>query len=196
MLAFAAPQAAGLSLQTVQGVEHRVTQNQGAGLGYLLPLDRGLCLAFALGLEWVAEEGLVTGIMGVVFFVVNAVFALILLILVLISSVYAIVSKNPDTRYQPMRDDRGSFIKSQTQLTTELDALGATARGETKSFEDSSSLSGFYPNRADSPAQSLQRQQPHSPLESSMPLFPADSSAPVVHGNAAQDTSIKVLENG
>ncbi|EGC41422.1 DUF907 domain-containing protein [Histoplasma capsulatum var. duboisii H88] len=123
------------------------------------------------------QPGLVTGIMGVVFFVVNAVFALILLILVLISSVYAIVSKNPDTRYQPMRDDRGSFIKSQTQLTTELDALGATARGETKSFEDSSSLSGFYPNRADSPAQSLQRQQPHSPLESSMPLFPADSSA-------------------
>lgn len=31
-----------------------------------------------------------------------------------------------------MRDDRGSFIKSQTQLTTELDALGATARGEGK----------------------------------------------------------------
>lgn len=30
-----------------------------------------------------------------------------------------------------MRDDRGSFIKSQTQLNvnTELDALGATARG-------------------------------------------------------------------
>src|SRR5277367_6201327 len=70
--------------------------------------------------------------MGVVFFIVNAVFALVLLILVLIASVYAIVSKNPDTRYQPMRDDRGSFIKSQTQLTTELDALGATARGDIK----------------------------------------------------------------
>ncbi|OAX82396.1 hypothetical protein ACJ72_03258 [Emergomyces africanus] len=120
------------------------------------------------------QPGLVTGIMGVVFFVINAVFAVILLILVLISSVYAIVSKNPDTRYQPMRDDRGSFIKSQTQLTTELDALGATARGESKSFEDASSLSGSYPNRADSPAQSIQRQQPHSPLDSSVPLFPAD----------------------
>ena len=68
--------------------------------------------------------------MGVVFFVVNAVFALVLLLLVLIASIYAIASKNPDTRYQPMRDDRGSFIKSQNSLhTTELDALGATARG-------------------------------------------------------------------
>src|SRR5947207_13412942 len=69
--------------------------------------------------------------MGVIFFIVNAGFALILLVLVLIASVYAFASKNPDTRYQPMRDDRGSFIKSQSALTTELDALGATARGDT-----------------------------------------------------------------
>jgi hypothetical protein len=70
--------------------------------------------------------------MGVIFFIKNAVFALVLLIMVLVSSGFAIFTKNPDTRYQPMRDDRGSFIKSQTQLTTELDALGATARGEGK----------------------------------------------------------------
>lgn len=78
------------------------------------------------------QPDIVTGVMGVVFFVLNAVFALILLILVLIASVYAIASKNPETRYQPMRDDRGSFIKSNSQLTTELDALGATARGDMK----------------------------------------------------------------
>lgn len=70
--------------------------------------------------------------MGVVFFIYNAAFALILLLMVLASSITALTSKNPDTRYQPMRDDRGSFIKSQTQLNTELDALGATARGEGK----------------------------------------------------------------
>jgi hypothetical protein len=52
--------------------------------------------------------------------------------MLLVSSGFALFTKNPDTRYQPMRDDRGSFIKSQTQLTTELDALGATARGEGK----------------------------------------------------------------
>jgi hypothetical protein len=70
--------------------------------------------------------------MGVIFFVLNAAFSLVLLIMLLVSSGFALFTKNPDTRYQPMRDDRGSFIKSQTQLTTELDALGATARGEGK----------------------------------------------------------------
>jgi hypothetical protein len=60
------------------------------------------------------------------------VFSTILLIIVLVASVIAITAKNPDTRYQPMRDDRSSFIKSQSQLNTELDALGATARGESK----------------------------------------------------------------
>lgn len=71
--------------------------------------------------------------MGVLFFIINAVFALVIILMVLWASVWALISKNPDTRYQPMRDDRGSFIKSQTNLgTTELDALGATARGDPK----------------------------------------------------------------
>jgi hypothetical protein len=71
--------------------------------------------------------------MGVIFFIYNAAFALVLLLMVLVASGFALFTKNPDTRYQPMRDDRGSFIKSQTQLTgNELDALGATARGEGK----------------------------------------------------------------
>ncbi|KAJ4299132.1 putative flavin carrier protein 3 [Kalmusia sp. IMI 367209] len=78
------------------------------------------------------QPAIVTGVMGVIFFIYNAVFALVLLLMVLVSSGFALFTKNPDTRYQPMRDDRGSFIKSQTQLTTELDALGATARGEGK----------------------------------------------------------------
>ena len=77
-------------------------------------------------------QAIVTGVMGVIFFVYNAAFSLVLLIMLLVSSGFALFTKNPDTRYQPMRDDRGSFIKSQTQLTTELDALGATARGEGK----------------------------------------------------------------
>ncbi|KAF3933174.1 hypothetical protein ABW19_dt0209090 [Dactylella cylindrospora] len=80
------------------------------------------------------EPGLVRGVLGVVFFVMNAIFALVLLILVLVATVYALVSKNPDTRYQPMRDDRASFIKSNTEMvgSTELDALGVTARGDHK----------------------------------------------------------------
>lgn len=70
--------------------------------------------------------------MGILFFLLNVIFAFVLLIMLLVSSGFAIFSKNPDVRYQPMRDDRGSFIKSQTNLTNELDALGATARGENK----------------------------------------------------------------
>jgi hypothetical protein len=77
-------------------------------------------------------QGIVTGVLGVIFFVLNAVFATVLLVMVLVSSIIAITSKNPETRYQPMRDDRGSFIKSQSNINTELDALGATARGESK----------------------------------------------------------------
>ncbi|KAF2871515.1 hypothetical protein BDV95DRAFT_594620 [Massariosphaeria phaeospora] len=82
--------------------------------------------------EIFSQPPIVTGVMGVIFFIYNAAFALVLLIMVLVASGFALFTKNPDTRYQPMRDDRGSFIKSQTQLTTELDALGATARGEGK----------------------------------------------------------------
>lgn len=78
------------------------------------------------------QPGIVTGVMGVIFFVYNAAFSTILLVIVLVASTIAITAKNPESRYQPMRDDRGSFIKSQSQLTTELDALGATARGESK----------------------------------------------------------------
>jgi hypothetical protein len=128
--------------------------------------------------------------MGVVFFVINAVAALVLLILVLIASIYAMVSKNPDTRYQPMRDDRGSFIKSQTQLTTELDALGATARGDMKTTnykpnnpfdDDNGSFSSG--NGASVSRQNLEPnhtatagQPPLSPVDPSLPLFPSDNS--------------------
>lgn len=94
------------------------------------------------------QPPMVSGVMGVIFAFYNIVFAAVLLVLVLIASIYAIASKNPEVRYQPMRDDRGSFIKSQAALTTELDALGATARGDgqvynnDKTIDDDDSLSG------------------------------------------------------
>ncbi|ODM22808.1 hypothetical protein SI65_00397 [Aspergillus cristatus] len=152
------------------------------------------------------QPGLVTGVMGVVFFVYNAVFALVLLILVLIASIYAIVSKNPDTRYQPMRDDRGSFIKSQTQLTTELDALGATARGDAKGsaynsspFEDDDSFSSGNgasvgrqnlepPHSATSPHNATGG-VPVSPVDPSVPLFPSDNRGPPPSYNGMRSPS-------
>lgn len=140
------------------------------------------------------QPGLVTGVMGVVFFVINAVFSLVLIILVLLATVYAFIRKNPDTRYQPMTDDRASFIKSQTGLTTELDALAATARGDKGGYkhnldldDDNDSWSsdslrhgsnqpgaGATMNAA---AQNTYRDPPRSPISPSMPLFPAGNNA-------------------
>ncbi|KAG0652549.1 ion channel FLC2 [Hyphodiscus hymeniophilus] len=141
------------------------------------------------------QPGLVTGVMGVVFFVVNAAFSLVLIILVLIATIYAFVRKNPDSRYQPVADDRASFIKSQTQLTTELDALGATARGDLKGGHkhnldldddnDSWSSDSVQHNPANMAlppstpnSQSNHRESSRSPVNPSMPLFPAGNPGP------------------
>ncbi len=125
--------------------------------------------------------------MGVIFFVVNAIFALVLLLLVLIATCYAIFSKNPDTRYQPMRDDRGSFIKSQTQLNTELDALGVTARGDmaqkgyySRDLDDDDSFSSGSGKQPDPsrmplpPSTANSADPPRSPIDPSMPYYPSN----------------------
>ncbi|KAL8637470.1 MAG: hypothetical protein Q9228_005265 [Teloschistes exilis] len=146
------------------------------------------------------QPGIVTGVMGVVFFGINAVFAIILILMVLFATAWAIFSKNPDTRYQPMRDDRGSFIKSQTQLNTELDALGATARGgmtqtgykgrDLDDDEDSYSSGSGHRGRTHDAAgvplppstansnrsPSRHREPPRSPIDPNMPLFPSDGT--------------------
>ncbi|MCJ1322505.1 hypothetical protein MMC15_007854 [Xylographa vitiligo] len=135
---------------------------------------------------------IVTGIMGVIFFVYNAAFSLVLILMVIVTSVLAIFSKNPDTRYQPMRDDRGSFIKSQNNLNTELDALGATARGDMRMKardldDDSDSLSSgsmgrqqydasgvaLPPSTSASARNVPQYEPPHSPIDPSQPFIPS-----------------------
>ena len=147
--------------------------------------------------------------MGVIFFIYNAAFSLILLILVLIATVYAIVSKNPDTRYQPMRDDRGSFIKSQSQLNTELDALGATARGDMaqkgyygrdlEGDEDSFSSDGKH-HGSDAASVPLPpstahstREPPRAPIDSNMQYFPTDGGNR--HGTPHSDSSRGIYNN-
>ncbi|KAL9600514.1 MAG: hypothetical protein Q9219_003165 [cf. Caloplaca sp. 3 TL-2023] len=146
------------------------------------------------------QPGIVTGVMGVVYFGINAVFAIILIVMVLFSTAWAIFSKNPDTRYQPMRDDRGSFIKSQTQLNTELDALGATARGnmtqtgykgrdlddDEDSYSSGSGRRGRTHDAAGVPlppstatshrSPSRHREPPRSPIDPNMPFLPSDGT--------------------
>ncbi|OAA46063.1 calcium- spray protein [Metarhizium rileyi] len=133
---------------------------------------------------------IVVGVVGVVLFVLNAVFALVLLLMVIISTTFSLIRKNPDARYQYMADDRASFMKSQTHLTTttELDALAATARGDKAGgyksqmdLEDDASFSSDDLRRraagqntsAAASQHSFQGQHGRPPVNPSMPLFPA-----------------------
>ncbi|KAI5462428.1 hypothetical protein BGZ63DRAFT_355042 [Mariannaea sp. PMI_226] len=131
--------------------------------------------------------GIVIGVVGVILFVLNAAFALILLLMVMASTTFVFFRTNPDARYQFMADDRASFMKSQTQLntTTELDALAATARGDKGGYknhldlEDDESLSSDGMRRRTEFEQSQasfhrDNNPPRSPVNPSMPLFPAE----------------------
>lgn len=148
------------------------------------------------------QPRLVNGVVGIVLWVANAVFALVLLIMLIVTTVLIFFRKNPDTRYQAMADDRASFMKSQTQLnaTTELDALAATARGDKAGYkngldldDDADSISSDSLRRQVDPARqplppstansasagSYHRSEPpRSPVNPSMPLFPVDNRGP------------------
>lgn len=128
------------------------------------------------------SQMIVTGVMGVVFVFINLVFTAVLLFMVIFSSSYAIFVKNPDTRYQPMRDDRGSFVKSQTQLNvnTELDALGATARGD---MVQTSYKARDLDDDEDSYSSGSGRHQHEQPVPGGIPLRP---STPQSHRSGTQ----------
>ncbi|KAG5439303.1 hypothetical protein PCK2_000864 [Pneumocystis canis] len=65
--------------------------------------------------------GMVVAIFGIVFFLVNCAFALVLLILLIIASIYALVSENPDILHEQMEDDRTEFIKSKTDFLSDAE---------------------------------------------------------------------------
>ncbi|KAM7209207.1 flavin carrier protein 2 [Naviculisporaceae sp. PSN 640] len=140
------------------------------------------------------QPPLVTGVVGLVLWIANAVFALVLLVMLIVTTVIVFFRENPDGRYTYMADDRTSFMKSQTALTatTELDALAATARSGYKPGldldDDAESLSsdslrrqtgtlGGGPHGASTASfQSYNKEKPpRSPVDPSMPLFPADA---------------------
>lgn len=115
--------------------------------------------------------GIVRGSVGVVFFILNCSFSLILLLMVIISTAVTFFRKNPDARYQFMADDRASFMRSQTHLTTttELDALAATARGDKGGYKSGLDLDDDDGHLH--PGHGMHRST--SPVSPSMPLFPA-----------------------
>ena len=149
--------------------------------------------------EAFGQPPLVTGVVGVVFFVANAAFALVLLLFIIITTTLIFFRKNPDNRYQAMSDDRASFMKSSTQLntTTELDALAATARGDKAGYkqgldldDDNESISSdSLRRRMNEPSMTtttgsmppIYSNQVHSPVTPSTPYLPADRSGPPQH---------------
>lgn len=103
------------------------------------------------------QPHVVASVMAVVYFVLNAAFALFLLIFTIVTCVLALIYKNPDTRYQPMKDDRVSFLprfdnpkqgvpSGANADDMELMALGATAMkghehsGNNNIFDEDGSL--------------------------------------------------------
>ncbi|CAR30174.1 transient receptor potential ion channel family protein [Lachancea thermotolerans CBS 6340] len=89
------------------------------------------------------QPGRVSSIMGWVFFIMNAAFSLILLILILIFVCMVIFSKNPDLRFKPAKDDRTSFQrvsdshgKINKSVAAELMALGNTAKNHDENWEE------------------------------------------------------------
>ncbi|KAI1372044.1 TRP-domain-containing protein [Hypoxylon crocopeplum] len=145
------------------------------------------------------QPPLVNGVIGLILFFLNAIFATILLIMVIVSTTLVFYRKNPDGRYQFMADDRASFMKSQSQLTgtTELDALAATARGDKAGYkhgldldDDNESISSAsMRRRTDTSTLSIptgaanaaygrnnHADAPRSPVDPSVPLFPAAGS--------------------
>lgn len=146
------------------------------------------------------QPPLVNGVIGLILFFFNAIFALVLLLVVIATTIMVFVRNSPDTRYQFMADDRVSFMKSQSQLTgtTELEALGATARGDKAGFkpgldldDDNESITSDSMRRRTDQSMLNARPMsnstplggnghhqgpPRSPVDPSVPLFPAASN--------------------
>jgi hypothetical protein len=150
------------------------------------------------------QPPLVTAVVGVVLWIANAIFALVLLLMLIVTTLIVFFRENPDARYQYMADDRVSFMKSQTALntTTELDALAATARGDKSGKygldldDDAQSITSDALRRSygshlqplaaatNSTSSSLVKDYskestqygnpPRSPIDPSTPLFPSD----------------------
>jgi hypothetical protein len=79
-------------------------------------------------------------ILAWVFFILNAAFSLILLILILVFCAYILFSKNPDAKFKPAKDDRRSFQRfshhaGQQSPAAELLALGLTAKDHNENWQ-------------------------------------------------------------
>lgn len=85
----------------------------------------------------------VSAIMGWIFFIMNAAFSLILLLMILTFAIMILFSKNPDVRFKPAKDDRRSFQRHSLvdnngvspSVAEELMALGDVAKDHSENWE-------------------------------------------------------------
>ncbi|KAG7897469.1 hypothetical protein KL935_005094 [Ogataea polymorpha] len=106
------------------------------------------------------QPAAVSSVAAVVYFILNAIFAAILLIFTIVTCTLALIRKNPDTRYEPIKDDRLAFIPNERgeggKVEYELAALGATAmRGHDRNSYLIENLSGSNAGLAPSPEQKM-----------------------------------------
>lgn len=133
----------------------------------------------------------VSGVMGLLFFLVNAAFATILLILIISSCCYALFAKNPDVRYQRMKDERNSYLKSKINLdsNTELEHISSnSSHGRRKEMFSEADVTDDYNKNLDShgypsstsliPPSTLNPATPGSPATSEHDALFAPNIAP------------------
>ncbi|KAJ6107994.1 TRP-like family [Penicillium sp. IBT 18751x] len=126
------------------------------------------------------QPALMTGIMGVLFALYNALFMLALLIFLLIGFFYCIVLREPRAKYQPLADNRDSFRMSENRLTTELLPLEKAAQSDLNT-ENSSRDEIIETPPPTHPHGDLRppRSPFADPVEPTLPLIPSSSSASV-----------------
>ncbi|KAE8356188.1 hypothetical protein BDV28DRAFT_127551 [Aspergillus coremiiformis] len=122
------------------------------------------------------NPNMATSILGVILFVYNAILLLVLLILLLLASIMSLVSKNPDNKYHPMKDDSSSTLSPHM---TELDALGAAARGgspdhppKQNPFLHRNEIPPDHNHQPSTTQMTGANHIPSSPQDPSVPLFP------------------------
>lgn len=106
-------------------------------------------LLFVFFSDLFGQPAQVASIMGWVFFILNAAFSFVLLMMIIGIIVLAVLSKNPDARFAPAKDDRTSFqrqssikykkaektLTQEAQAQNELFALGAAAQDHQQNWE-------------------------------------------------------------
>lgn len=121
-------------------------------------------------------RSVVSGIMGLVFFIANAAFATALLILIISSCVYALFAKNPDVRYQRMKDERNSYLKSKINLdpNTELEQISthSSQRGRKEMFSEADIADDMAADSISMPSTNSFLKQSGPPGSPQIPMSP------------------------